>query len=55
MSTGWQEWLALAIVIAIVAFALYRRMRGRGRHGDCHVAADQEDERPVHFYRRDKR
>jgi len=55
MRIGWQELIALGIVIAVVGFSLYRRYRRpRGRAPGCCEADGQRnsDERPIHFYRR---
>jgi len=57
MRIGWQELIALAIVLTVVAFALWRRwQRGRQRDSSCdgcdHAAATPTDEKPVHIYRR---
>lgn len=52
---GLQEFLALAIVIGVVAVVLYRRRRRGAAHGcaDCAPAGDEaSQEKPVRFYRR---
>jgi hypothetical protein len=55
VSPGIQEVVALAIVIAVVGFGLYRRWRkGKGKSASCAAQpVTENDEKTVHFYRRD--
>ena len=55
MSAGWQELIALGIVILVVGFALYRRLRKPAAESTCHTSSEADDEKTVHFYRRDSR
>ena len=57
MPAGLQEITALLIVLAIVAFALYRRSRKAGSAdscGDSCSSVDNKDgnESTIHFYRK---
>ncbi|MDJ0928138.1 MAG: hypothetical protein QNJ73_10890 [Gammaproteobacteria bacterium] len=54
MPVGLQEVVALAIVIAIVGFALYRRWRRSAdtRSSCCDQPAAKKSEKTVHFYKR---
>jgi|GEM_PF-1919513 len=57
MAIGTQEILAIVFVIAIVGFALYRRLhRKSSAAGACsgceHGKSDSADEKPVHFYKK---
>jgi hypothetical protein len=57
MPPGIQEIIALVIVFAVVAFALYRRRRAGAKKSACGDACGQSakpDEATVHFYRRNK-
>ena len=55
MNPGIQELVALAIVVLIVGFALYRRLRkGRAKSAGYDTPSSKE-EKTVHFYRRDSR
>ena len=56
MSPGIQEAVALAIVIAVVGFGLYRRWRkGQAKSASCGAQPETDTgEKTVHFYRRDK-
>ena len=52
---GIQEAFALAIVVAVVAFVVYRRRRRGAAHGcaDCAPGAgESQHEKTLHFYRR---
>jgi len=57
MRIGWQEIIALTIVLGVVAFATWRRwQRGRARDSACdgcdNSATTPADEKPVRMYRR---
>ena len=57
MPAGWQEIVALLIVLAVVAFALYRRSRKPKSSGSCSdgcASVDKQDrgEATIHFYRK---
>ena len=57
MPAGLQEIAALLIVLAVVAFALYRRSRkpkSAGSCGDSCTSVDKPDrgEATIHFYRK---
>lgn len=57
MAIGTQEILAIVFVIAIVGFALYRRLRKKssaaGACSGCeHGQSESTDEKPVHFYKK---
>ncbi len=57
MPIGIQEIIALAIVFAVVVFALYRRRRSGQKKAACGDAcghAAKTEEATVHFYRRNK-
>ncbi|MGI9330024.1 MAG: hypothetical protein ACR2QB_04850 [Gammaproteobacteria bacterium] len=53
MSPGWQELIALTLVVVVVGFALYRRWRKPAQaKSSCCSEKDDSDEKTVHFYRR---
>ncbi len=55
MGIGWQELIALSIVVLVVGFALYRRFRRpRGSAPSCceHGGRARPEEQKIHFYRR---
>lgn len=57
MTVGTQEILAIAIVAAIVCFALYRRLRKKGSatsacSGCDHQAAEPEAGKTVRFFKK---
>jgi hypothetical protein len=53
MSPGWQELIALTIVVVVVGFGLYRRWR-KPAATEASCCSDKADpaEKTVHFYRR---
>lgn len=56
MSPGIQEAVALAIVVAIAGFALYRRWRKAKQKkvaSCCDTPPAETGEKTVHFYRRE--
>lgn len=54
MSPGIQEAIALAIVLVVVGFGLYRRWRkGKQQAACCDSPPEQPAEKTVRFYRRD--
>ena len=55
MSPGFQEAIALAIVVAVVGFGLYRRWRKgkRQQAACCDSPPAKSGEKTVHFYRRE--
>ena len=54
MPIGLQEIVALLIVLAVVGFALYRRVKRSGKvEKNCCASPQQSgDESVIHFYRR---
>ena len=54
MPVGLQEIIALAIVIAVVSFGLYRRLRRSRKRspGCCDQPGTDKQENTIHFYRR---
>ena len=55
MSPGLQELIALAVVAAVIGFALYRRLRRKSAKAAacCDAGGDaQAEEKTIHFYRR---
>jgi len=57
MSPGIQEAIALAIVLVVVGFGLYRRWRKTKTKSAacCADPAAKSNEKTVHFYRREDR
>ncbi|UCG72318.1 MAG: hypothetical protein JSV45_13900 [Chromatiales bacterium] len=56
MTPGIQEAIALAIVVLVVGFGLYRRWRkGKRQESACcsENSASEPEEQTVHFYKRD--
>ena len=53
MSPGWQEIIALTIVVVVVGFGLYRRIRKPATaKASCCSDTAESAEKTVHFYRR---
>jgi len=59
MMIGTQEIIAIMIVIAVIGFALYRRLRKKSNsNGTCsnceHTSSKSTDEKPVHFFKKQR-
>jgi hypothetical protein len=55
---GTQEIIAIMLVIAVIGFALYRRLRKKtdstGACSGCEHPSKSIDEKPVHFFRKQR-
>jgi hypothetical protein len=53
---GTQEIIAIIIVIAVIGFSLWRRLRKKssssGACSNCEHSTENTDEKPVHFFRK---
>jgi hypothetical protein len=57
MMMGTQEIIAIMLVIAVIGFALYRRLRKKSASTDAcsgceHTSSKSADEKPVHFFKK---